>query len=44
MSLTYFTLQPIHLICVDTRTENLFILAGYDEDIEIEITPDGEVF
>jgi len=42
--LTYLALQPIHLICVDKRTGNLFILAGEDEDIEIEITPNGEVF
>lgn len=42
--LTYLALQPIHLICVDKRTGNLFIVAGDEEDIEIEITPDGEVF
>jgi hypothetical protein len=37
-------LQPIHLICVDQRTKNLFILAGHNEELEIEITPEGEVF
>jgi hypothetical protein len=42
--LTYVTFQPIYLICIDKRTGNLFILAGYDEEIEAEITPDGEVF
>ncbi|WP_445251258.1 DUF6888 family protein [Microcoleus sp. herbarium5] len=42
--LTYLALQPIHLICVDERSKNLFVLAGYDEEIEIEIAPNGEVF
>jgi hypothetical protein len=41
--LTYFTLQPIYLICIDRRTRNLFILAGHNEEIEIEITQEGEV-
>ena len=41
--LSYRVLQPIHLICLDERTGNLFILAGDKEDIEIEITPIGEV-
>jgi hypothetical protein len=36
-------LQPIHLICIDERTGNLFILAGDEENIEVEITPIGEV-
>ncbi len=40
---TYRALQPIHLICIDERTGNLFILAGDEEDIEVEITPIGEV-
>jgi len=35
--------QPIHLICIDDRTQNVFILAGQDEEIEFEITPAGEV-
>lgn len=42
--LTYIMLQPIHLICIDERSKNLFILAGNDEEIEIEITPNGEIF
>jgi hypothetical protein len=42
--LTYLRCQPIALICVDKRTGNLFTLAEHNEDIEIEITPDGEVF
>jgi hypothetical protein len=41
--LTYITLQPIHLVCIDKRTANLFILAGDDEEINIEITSEGEV-
>lgn len=40
--LTYRALQPIHLICTDERTGNLFILAGDEENIEIEITPPME--
>lgn len=42
--LTYFLFQPIHLICVDNRTPNLYILAGNDEEFEFQIAPDGEVF
>ncbi|WP_416666989.1 DUF6888 family protein [Egbenema bharatensis] len=41
--LTYLMLQPIHLVCVDGRTQNLYILAGQNEEIEFEITPGGEV-
>jgi hypothetical protein len=40
--LTYSMLQPIHLICVDNRTRNVYILAGYDEQIEFQILPNGE--
>ncbi|MFP4134663.1 MAG: DUF6888 family protein, partial [Halothece sp.] len=29
--LTYVMLQPIHLICVDDRTSNIYILAGYHD-------------
>lgn len=39
--LTYIMLQPIHLICVDNRTNNVYILAGYDEEIEFQILPNG---
>ena len=35
--------QPIHLVCIDDRTKNLFILAGDKEEIEFEITIDGQV-
>ena len=41
--LTYIMLQPIHLICIDQRTKNLYILAGYDEELEFQIKPNGEV-
>ncbi|OCR01343.1 hypothetical protein BCD67_12410 [Oscillatoriales cyanobacterium USR001] len=40
--LTYFMLQPIHLICVDRRTRNVYILAGYNEELEFQILPNGE--
>ena len=40
--LTYAMLQPIHLIYIDNRTRNLYILAGYDEEIEFQILPNGE--
>lgn len=41
--LTYVMFKPIHVVCIDDRTNNLFILAGENEEIEIEITPEGEV-
>ena len=41
--LTYIMFQPIHLVCIDDRTQNLFILAGQNENIELQVTPDGEV-
>lgn len=40
--LTYFMLQPIHLICVDVRTLNIYILAGYNEELEFQILPNGD--
>jgi hypothetical protein len=42
--LTYIMLQPIHLVCVDRRTHNVYVLAGHGEDLEFEIVPNGEVF
>lgn len=42
--LTYFMLQPIHLICVDARTQNVYILAGHNEELEFQIMPNGKVF
>ncbi|MDZ8261606.1 DUF6888 family protein [Nostoc sp. ChiQUE01b] len=41
--LTYIMLQPIYLICVDNRTRNIYILAGYDEEIEFQILLNGEL-
>ena len=41
--LTYRMLQPIHLVCIDGRTRNLYVLAGQNEEIEFEVTPNGEV-
>ncbi len=35
--LTYIMLQPIHLMCVDNRTGNVYILAGYDQELEFQI-------
>ena len=43
-TLTNVMFQPIHIIRIDERNNNLFILAGYKEDIEIIISPEGEVF
>jgi hypothetical protein len=42
--LTYTMMQPVHLICVDRRTQNVYILAGHDEGLEFQILPNGEVF
>ncbi|MBF2016718.1 MAG: hypothetical protein IGS23_16270 [Rivularia sp. T60_A2020_040] len=42
--LTFVMLQPIHLVYLDQRTLNIYILAGEEENIEFEITIDGEVF
>jgi len=42
--LTFIMLQPIHLICVDLRTLSVYVLAGYSENLEFEIQPNGEVF
>lgn len=49
--LTYMMLQPIYLICVDRRTRNVYILAGYNEyilagyneELEFQILPTGEL-
>lgn len=42
--LTYIMLQPIYLVCVESSTINEYVLAGYSEDLEFEIVPNGEVF
>ncbi|MEH1969016.1 DUF6888 family protein [Nostoc sp.] len=41
--LTYIMLQPIYFICVDNRTRNVYIFAGYDQEIEFQILPNGEL-
>lgn len=35
--------QPIYIVRLDERTLNLFILAGQNKEIEIEIQPDGSI-
>ena len=40
--LTYTMLQPIHLICIDERTQNIYILAGYEEELEFQVLSSGE--
>lgn len=42
--LTFTMLQPVHLVCIDRRTHNVYVLAGQDENLEFEIVPNGEVF
>ncbi|WP_445242715.1 DUF6888 family protein [Microcoleus sp. S28C3] len=42
--LTYLALQPIHIIFVDERTYNLFVLVGSEEEIDVKIPPNGEFF
>jgi hypothetical protein len=42
--LTYTMFQPIHPICVDQRTRNVYVMAGHDEGLEFQILPNGEVF
>jgi hypothetical protein len=42
--LTFIMIQPVHLVCIDDRTNNLYILAGDTENLEFQIALDGEVF
>jgi len=42
--LMYIMFQPVHLVCIDDRTNNLYVLAGNAENLEFEIKPNGEVF
>jgi hypothetical protein len=42
--LTYIMVQPIYLVCIDDRTNNLYVLAGNNENLEFQITPNGGVF
>ncbi len=41
--LTNLVFQPIYIVRLDERTNNLFILAGYGEEIELEIQSDGMI-
>lgn len=41
--LTNIVFQPLHIVRLDERTGNIFILAGQEETIEFEIKPNGEV-
>lgn len=41
--LTNMMFQPIHIVRLDERTLNLFILAGQGEEIELEIQSDGSI-
>jgi hypothetical protein len=41
--LTNVMFQPIHIVRLDERSLNLFILAGQREEIECEIQPDGSI-
>lgn len=41
--LTNVVFQPIHVVRLDERTRNLFVLAGASESIELQIRPDGEL-
>lgn len=43
-TLTNVMFQPIHIVRLDERNNNLFILAGHQENIEIVISPKVEVF
>lgn len=37
-------LQPVHLVCIDKRTKNLYVLAADAENLEFQVTPSGQVF
>ena len=41
-TLSNIIFQPIHIVRLDERTGNLFILAGREETIEFQIKPSGE--
>lgn len=42
-NLTNMFLQPIHLVRLDEHTGNLFILAGKEESLELQIKPEGDL-
>jgi hypothetical protein len=41
--LTNIAFVSIHIVRLDERTGNLFILAGNEESIELQISPAGEL-
>lgn len=41
--ITNIFFQPIHIVRIDERTGNLFILAGPEESLQLQIKPDGEL-
>jgi hypothetical protein len=41
--LTNVMFQPIHIVRLDERTLNIFVLAGKNEEIDMEILPDGRI-
>ncbi len=41
--LTNVMFQPIHIVRIDERTLNIFILAGNYEEIEFEIQLNGDI-
>lgn len=41
--LTFGMSQPIYLVWVDDLTLNLYLLAGYNYEIELEVTPNGDL-
>ena len=41
--LTNIRFQPIHIVRLDERTGNIFILAGQEELLEFEIDPQGRL-
>ena len=42
-TITNIMFQPIQIVRLDERTGNLLILAGKEEQIELEIPPTGEL-
>jgi hypothetical protein len=42
--LTFIMIQPVHLVCIDDRSNNLYVLAGNTENLEFQITPNRGIF
>jgi hypothetical protein len=41
--LTNQAFQPLHIVKIDETTKNIFLLAGNDESIEVQILPNGRL-